>query len=304
MSRADWRVAFENVLKRTYFNDVADDQWGEKHLSGALQDHVSRRYDQISNHYVPWVASACDLTKTEVVEIGSGTGSSTAAFAQCCQRIHGYEIDERSVVAAKARFDLMGLRNATVALTNPAKQLDVVCANHASGVSAVLLFAVLEHMTIPERLSTLKACWKILLPGGYLIVAESPNRLTYYDRHTSWLPFFQFLPPDLAIWYYNRSPRKYFTTEMEKAVRDRGVDEAKMGMARWGTGISYHEFEVALNANLSDALVSDGGESEHIRKIYPPAAVEFLLKAYFVQANVNRPLAFANEMINVVLQKR
>ena len=36
---------------------------------------------------------------------------------------------------------------------------------------------------------------------------ETPNRLLWWDHHTSILPFYGMLPDDLAIAYADRSPR-------------------------------------------------------------------------------------------------
>jgi predicted SAM-dependent methyltransferase len=44
-------------------------------------------------------------------------------------------------------------------------------------ISAIIFFAVLEHMTWEERLTSLRAAWDLLQKGQHLIVIESPNRL-------------------------------------------------------------------------------------------------------------------------------
>ena len=78
---------------------------------------------------------------------------------------------------------------------------------HPDGADMVLLFAVLEHLTQEERIRYLSFIWhEILRPGGYLIVVDTPNRLSYFDEHTSVMPFFHLLPPYLALRYFDRSP--------------------------------------------------------------------------------------------------
>ena len=40
-------------------------------------------------------------------------------------------------------------------------------------VDIILLYAVLEHQTLEERLATLQESWEILVPGGLLVVVET-----------------------------------------------------------------------------------------------------------------------------------
>jgi hypothetical protein len=73
----------------------------------------------------------------------------------------------------------------------------------------------------------------MLTPDGVLLVIEAPNRLWPLDSHTSDLPFFQWLPDDLATRY--------------KAVGLRGpVAELGPGdtyeLERLGRGVSFHDF--------------------------------------------------------------
>ena len=96
-----------------------------------------------------------------------------------------------------------------------------------------------------ERIETLKKCEKILNKGGYLIIIEAPNRLWYFDSHTSELPFFQWLPDNLAYLYSKHSPKVTF----RENYLDNNYKEL-IGFLRRGRGVSYHEFELAFD-NLS-----------------------------------------------------
>ena len=69
--------------------------------------------------------------------------------------------------------------------------------HETDGVDLVLLYALLEHQTLDERIETLRLAERIVRPGGAIVVTETPNRLTYVDRHTSQLPFFHLLPIEL-----------------------------------------------------------------------------------------------------------
>jgi 2-polyprenyl-3-methyl-5-hydroxy-6-metoxy-1,4-benzoquinol methylase len=296
-----WCAGVEQALRKTYYRGLDDWTMAEEAYANDLADHVYRRYERTLNSYVPWVGNVRPLRDMDLIEIGCGTGSSTAAFAQACRHVHAYEIDERSLEAARARTSHMGLSNVTFTRTTPEMLLPNIHDAHG-GAPAILLFAVLEHMTTEERLTTLRECWSLLNPGGVLIIAETPNRLTYMDYHTSRLPFFHMLPLDLAIRYYDRSPRGDFTRTIKAEIDRHGEEGAILPLVRWGNGISYHEFELALGSDLESLLVADGDASE-MRAIYPQSKAERILRDFFVEAEVRQPMAFANQIFNLVFQK-
>jgi S-adenosylmethionine-dependent methyltransferase len=94
---------------------------------------------------------------------------------------------------------MLGQTNIEVRVINADTLLAQLSANHPPDTAdAVLLYAVLEHQHPLERLETLTRCWDLLRPGGVLIVVETPNRIVYFDPHTSLLPFFAMLPPEVA----------------------------------------------------------------------------------------------------------
>jgi S-adenosylmethionine-dependent methyltransferase len=99
-------------------------------------------------------------------------------------------------------------------------------------------------MTTEERLATLAQSWRLLAPGQMCAVVEAPNRLHFLDFHTSCLPFFHWLPDDLAMDYARFSPRPGFQAAM--AGRDTQAAGSREVLARWGRGLSYHEFELAM----------------------------------------------------------
>lgn len=291
----------EKVLRETCYKNSSPEYLETEEFKNDLQDHIFRRYERTCRHYLPWVEKSIDLGDREFVEIGCGTGSSTAAFASIVKQIYAYEISEISVAAARARMEILGITNASIVRASPTRLLATLQENHRAGVAAILLFAVLEHMTISERIETLKTAWDLLLPGGVLIVAETPNRLTYRDFHTSWLPFFHMLPLELAVQYCDRSPRYNFKSAMAERESHRMVDRIE-ALTRWGNGVSFHEFEIAFEMNLADLIVADG-DAEEMRSLYPITREEELLQQYFLEANVPQPRSFSNAILNLIFQK-
>lgn len=304
--KTKWHSELEVAIRQTfstYFSNIDEQLLSSEEIENDIQDHVVRRYEKTLIHYIPWVMKVFDLSDKEIVEIGCGTGSSTAAFSHFCQHIYAYEVDNTSILAAKARMRIMGINNVSIIQSEPDSLLEKLQSNHSSGVSVILLFAVLEHTTIQERLEILKTCWNLLLPDGILIVAETPNRLTYYDYHTSWLPFFHFLPLDLAVEYYHKSPRDQFKLAVQRHLDEGKVEDAKNTLVRWGNAVSYHEFEIALGVNLEVLLIADG-DAEEMRSLYPVSHEEKLLQQYFIEAKINQPLAFTNKILNLIFQKK
>jgi len=68
----------------------------------------------------------------------------------------------------------------------------------------IIFYASLEHMT------SLVNAWSLLSNNGVLCVIEAPNRLWYFDSHTSGLPFYYWLPDEIAIKYSRFSSRRKF----------------------------------------------------------------------------------------------
>jgi SAM-dependent methyltransferase len=295
------RRQLQDALRQTYHKDLSEPFLQTQEGISEINDHVFERYHRTLNHYIPWVTKVYPLKDKEVIELGCGTGSSTAAFAHFVKHVHAYEISETSILAAQARMRIMGIVNVTITQVEPHALLKTITERHPTGASVILLFAVLEHMTIAERLETLGELWKILEPEGILIVAETPNRLTYLDYHTSHLPFFHMLPEDLAVRYYGNSPREGFKTAIDAAMK-LGYEHAKETLTRWGTAVSYHEFELALGPDLEELVVADG-DCEEMRALYPYSEEEGLLRKYFSTVGLQKPLSFTNHIFNIILRK-
>jgi hypothetical protein len=168
-------------------------------------------------------------------------------------------------------------------------------------VDIVLLFAVLEHQTIRERQETLKLCWEMLRPDGLLVITETPNLLQYTDLHTSLLPFLHLLPTELYARYADRSPREGFGGCFAKAdsMSLRDLDTSIM---RWGRGVSYHDFELALGKNHGRHLVAHGFEEEILSWVEVHFEEE-LLRHYFLVKKLDVPLAFSRIVLNLIYKK-
>jgi len=188
---------------------------------------------------VPWLNSVHPLSGSSILEIGCGTGSSTVALGEQGAKIVAIDVAEGAMEVAKERCRLYGIKNVEFKRVNAADMKNVI----SEKFDFVIFFAAMEHMTYDERLQAIKASYGLIKRGGYVVVVETPNRLWYRDSHTSLDYFFHWLPDELAMDYAKFTPRKFFNTEFENRPRS---DKSLISLARWGRGVSFHEFVIAL----------------------------------------------------------
>jgi S-adenosylmethionine-dependent methyltransferase len=230
--------AVESACRQHYYQG-----WrGEEHYSREafqkdLRDNVRQRLESDREKVIPWIDAAMPLEGKRVLEIGCGTGSSTVALAEQGARVTGIDIEEGALAVARERCKAYGLQAELRALN--AQSLS---GNFARGeFDLIIFFACLEHMTIAERLHALADAWDLLPRNGILSVVETPNRLWYYDDHTSWLNFYHWLPDELAFHYSRFSPRENF-----KEIYREYDAKSQEHFLRRGRGMSFHEFDVAI----------------------------------------------------------
>jgi 2-polyprenyl-3-methyl-5-hydroxy-6-metoxy-1,4-benzoquinol methylase len=199
-----------------------------------LAAHLHARIEQDRRFVIPWLNAARPLRGMRILEIGCGTGSSTVALAEQGARVVAVDIDEAALMVARERCRVYGV-SAEIINANAARLLEF------GAVDAVLYFATLEHMNHAERMSSLADAWALLAAGGLLVIIETPNRLWYFDGHTSRLPFFNWLPDDLAFLYSRFSPKELFRDSYREPTA-----ETMEHFLRRGRGASYHEIDLAI----------------------------------------------------------
>jgi 2-polyprenyl-3-methyl-5-hydroxy-6-metoxy-1,4-benzoquinol methylase len=202
------------------------------------------RHAAAADHLIPWIEQVAPLAGKTVLEYGCGLGFVSRAFAAVCGRLIGFDIDADSVAMARAVLAHGGLTNAEVHHA-PVEEITAGVEAFAGEVDVFLLYAVLEHLDVAERLDVLALARRVVRPDGMIVVCEAPNRLVDWDHHTTQMPFFSQLPEELALRYARHAPRREFTASMAEAERD-GVDAARTALTRWGRGVSYHEFELVF----------------------------------------------------------
>jgi 2-polyprenyl-3-methyl-5-hydroxy-6-metoxy-1,4-benzoquinol methylase len=207
---------------------------------------------------VPWIERHFPLAERSVFEYGCGSGPVSCAIAARARRHIGIDIDRDQVELGRRQLSARHLENVELVHAAVDEIFDET-SRLAAGADVFLFYAVLEHMTISERLNVLELARQVVHPQGIIVVCELPNRLIPYDGHTSQLPFFAQLPDELAIDYYRFSQREDFVSAMDAACA-RGRDDARESLARWGRGMSFHEFELVFGDLRGHVVASNYDE--------------------------------------------
>jgi ubiquinone/menaquinone biosynthesis C-methylase UbiE len=212
----------------------ARENYSEGFYQHDLNAHLNARLANTRRFVIPWINSARGLKDMRVLEIGCGTGSSTVALAEQGAHVTAIDIDAAALEVARERCRVHRVA-ADITEANAEK------LTAFGPMDAVLYFATLEHLNHAERLRSLAEAWSLLPVGGLLVIIETPNRLWFFDSHTSRLPFYHWLPDDLAFLYSRFSPKEIF----KDSYRELSA-EATDHFLRRGRGVSYHEIDVAI----------------------------------------------------------
>jgi len=236
----------EVSLKRSYFGSSHGYLFSEEGQN-ELQDHLTHRTNTFRTTVIPWLDNAKPLAGATILEIGCGTGSSTVALAEQGARVTAMDISEGSLTVARERCSLYGL-DVDFVHANATEAHRLFAGHH---FDFLIFFATLEHMTHDERLAAMTSTWEMLSEGDFWCVIDTPNRLWFFDSHTSRLPFYHWLPDDIAFAYSRFSPR----TKLSDRYRDRNEEEM-LCFLRQGRGLSFHEFDLTMGRVKDLKIVS------------------------------------------------
>jgi S-adenosylmethionine-dependent methyltransferase len=251
------------------------------------------------HRFIPWIDSVVRLNNLTILEIGCGTGCATVAMAEQGSTVVALDVHREGLAVSQLRAQVHGLRNASFIHGN-AENLEELTRHYQFDL--ILFHAVLEHMTLKERKAALQAAWGILRKGNYLCISDTPNRLWFFDGHTSRLPFFNWLPDELAFEYSSLSPRLPFNARFRNVS-----DEAMLSFIREGRGFSFHELDLALGDCSRYEVVSDLAEFVSLR--YPAVALKRALEREGKRERLlnyyapDRARGFFRQGINLVMQK-
>ena len=173
------------------------------HDGAAYESTTAARLQRDRVALIPWLDRTRRLRSSHIIEVGCGRGASTVALSE--QGAHVTALDQSAAALTIAELRAAGHRVPVEFIEGDAAELDRLVGGRP--VDWIIFWASLEHMTVPERLAALTAAWNTLPPGGLLTLVETPNRLWFTDSHTSYLPYFNWLPDELALRYARFSSR-------------------------------------------------------------------------------------------------
>jgi S-adenosylmethionine-dependent methyltransferase len=284
----------KNSIENNYLNrGNTKNKLSSNEYLNALEGQLFNRLDYNRNRIIPWLSSIKKLDALNILEIGCGTGISTLALCEQGAKVTGIDVDEGALKVAKDRLKIAKF-NADFYHEN-ACNIKNKFSNKKFDL--IIYYAVLEHMTVKERLESLNQAWQMLPKNGFLAVIETPNRLWYYDSHTAALPFYDWLPDELAFYYSKFSKRKVFNTSYKKLS-----DDNMNSFIRWGRGASYHEFELAIAPLEELNIVSSLMQFE--KTVLLKCGFKGMKYIKFLKSNhKNLPNGFCYPYLDILLKK-
>ncbi|MCC6677688.1 MAG: methyltransferase domain-containing protein [Phycisphaerales bacterium] len=281
--------------------------WNEAYFAGPsfesdMHAHTTRRFEECRDIIMPWIERYLPFEGKTVADIGCGTGASTAAWALKARRVLGYDIHGPSVEAAVGRMRIMGLTNVTCQTVTAEGLIAAFKRDLADGADAIVMYAVLEHQMVRERIDTLRAAWALLRPGGVLVLGDTPTRFAMMDYHTSLMPFYQWLPEELAVLYAHRSPRADFRDGVAASLK-RGMPAAIEYIWRCGRAAGYEEFELALGP-LDRLVVGDSFDEGMVDQPHRGVTLlDELIQTFAAAHDIRVPRGFLRPSLEVILRK-
>lgn len=249
---------------------------------------------------IPWMARHIPLAGRTVLEYGCGQGAVACALAPSVAHHIGIDIEPGEVDLARGHARRLDRGNVEFVVAPAATIRDQV-AERAGEIDVFLLYAVLEHLTLDERLAVLALARDVVRPDGHIVIVESPNRLTPIDHHTARMPYLHMLPLELAERYYRRSERRDFVDAVDVAGQA-GTEARREALARWGRGVSFHEAELVFGDLAAHTVASS-----YAPELYPvrPVRWEELQAAAVLEAwRPDLPPCWSRTWLDTILSAR
>ncbi len=257
--------------------------------------NLEERTDRNRQLVIPWLDAARPLKGLSILEIGCGTGCGTIPLAEQGAKVMGVDLREDSLQVTYARLEAQNLSAELLRLN--ADELASFLGRKPFDM--VLFWASLEHMTVKERLTALRDGWDLLHSGGLLGVIDTPNRLWDFDAHASQLPFFHWLPMDIALPFAIESSRPSCRTIAER--------NDEIVLCRYGGAMSFHEFSLAIAPAETLDVVS--GLDEFLRRGNFPRRIRRRLSRDYRYSKLlhqrcpNLHRAFFEESLQLLIRK-
>ena len=192
---------FETALSGTLVHEIFTDK-GPRWVKDSIDRFEDPEY--VERPLARLVARFSQASeKVRVLDLGCGSGASSAALAGMGFRVIGIDPVEASARIGTRVAQEYGLGEQVTFLVGAGGALPI----RAGSFDIVLLCAVIEHVPPACRRALLQEAWRALRSGGLLLIHDTPNRLWPFDGHTTGLWFMTWLPRWLAFRYARRWSR-------------------------------------------------------------------------------------------------
>ncbi len=295
LDESQYKLLKESLLTNYYKDWRSREKYSkEKHHADLLM-HTKGRLDMDRREIIPWLDNSRNLSGQKILEVGCGTGSSSVALAEQNADVIGIDLDSGALEVARKRAKLYEL---------DIDFNDINCIDYLRGLKnkkfdQIIFFASLEHMTLTERISSLKLAWSLLKEKGLLTIIETPNRLWFYDGHTSMMNFFHWLPDELAFSYSKFSKRGNFNN----LYNDFGDQDQRLHFLRRGRGMSYHEFDLALGNSEEISIKSSLSKFQGIRYKLRVSRKDRIYKKFIADLNPKIDQCFMDKFLYLIIEK-
>jgi SAM-dependent methyltransferase len=309
------------AVRPTWLSDPSKTEYPIDDRANAIIDEAEQRLSKMVLPQKDWLfrlksgvqfiypllaATGRPLHELNALEVGCGTGPKAIGLAPVFKNYVGIDLDPDSIVRAERLGKALSRQNLQF-LCTAADDIGAVIQGAGQKFDVIILHAVVEHLTIDERLQLLQVVWEYLDERGILYVGELPNRLCPVDHHSSYAAYFNGLPDDLALRYADKIKRPQFRERVIEAPGD-----PRLNLYRTGRPASFHEFELAIApcAELPGYLRADCWDNLMLN-LHPVQRYERdLLEQFRYLRNRDTcavppvPSAFARYWLYMVLVKR
>lgn len=268
----------------------------------ALRIQLCLRVSQASDVFVPWLEQHAPLAGLNVLEIGCGSGSSTAGLAHAGARVTGIDIKEKPLIVARKRLALLGFEARFIQAEPGWLETVPDLAAFEGPYDLVVCYAMLEHLQIRERLNLLTMVRKAMERDGALLATfETPNRFAPFDWHSTKLAFSEMLPDELAYEYARqRSPQETHPARRHEAYSA----EAQTHIYRRGRGVSWHEFEIVFGLDAIEVVLDGYSPRSQQTHYKDDPAYEAALGDLFAKLDPPVPRGFSRPSLELLMRLR
>lgn len=141
------------------FNDLASRWWDKTGDFRPLHDMNPIRTDYINNKAIEWIGG--DVSGKKILDVGCGGGILTESLSKLGAKVDGIDMAEAALSVAK-----LHLFESELDINYYSSSVEEYAEENAEQYDVVTCLEMLEH--VPDPASVMKACAKLVKPGGLL----------------------------------------------------------------------------------------------------------------------------------------